>query len=91
MKSGCSIAAPILAGIAATVIQYVAYTSADDPNTQRLIRTRDGIQAVMREMGESANGEQRSVYVAPWKFFKRNTAQRIALVTNALAELQPSR
>jgi hypothetical protein len=89
--SGCSIATPILAGIVAIIIQYVDHVAAGDKDLQDRVRTRDGIQQVLRHMGDSEHGDQRYNYVAPWKFFQRNEEERMALIVNALAELQRSR
>ncbi|RSM17130.1 hypothetical protein CDV31_004023 [Fusarium ambrosium] len=87
-KSGCSVATPILAGIMATIIQYVGYVAASNDLLQNRVRTRDGIQQVMGHMADSVPGNPRYKYVAPWKFFQRTEEERIALIVNALAEMQ---
>ncbi len=89
-KSGCSVATPILAGIVATVIQYIGHVAAADTRLQERVRTRDGILQVMSHLADSAHGDQRFKYITPWKFFARDDDERIALVRNALAELQRS-
>lgn len=87
-KSGCSVATPILAGIMATIIQYVGYVAASNKRLQKRVRTRDGIQQVMGHMADSVPGNSCYKYVSPWKFFQRSDEERIALIVNALAELQ---
>ncbi len=87
IKSGCSFATPILAGLVATVIHYVEHKG--DMSLQRHMRTRDGILQVMDHMAYS--NDRGYKYLAPWKFFERSDEERIALIRNALAALQRTR
>jgi len=88
VKSGCSLATPILAGLVATVVQYVEHMG--DPSLQSRVRTRDGILQVMGHMAQSNNPTYK--YLAPWEFFfQRDDEERIALIRDALAALQRSR
>ncbi|KAB5536136.1 peptidase S8/S53 domain-containing protein [Coniochaeta sp. 2T2.1] len=86
-RSGCSLATPILAGLIATVVQYVEHMG--DDGLRHGVRTRDGILQVMNHMADSNDMSHK--YIAPWKFFKRNGEGRIALIRSALDELQPCR
>lgn len=86
--SGCSVATPILAGLVATVVQYVEHMG--DDGLRHGVRTRDGILQVMNYLAHSNDSGHK--YIAPWNFFfKRNDEGRIALIRHALDELQQSR
>ncbi|KAL8364562.1 hypothetical protein RB595_003717 [Gaeumannomyces hyphopodioides] len=86
-KSGCSLATPILAGLVATVVQYVEHMG--DDGLRRGVRTKDGILQVMNHMAHSNDLGHK--YIAPWKFFEKDDEGRIALIRHALDELQHSR
>ncbi|KAH0559857.1 hypothetical protein GP486_003622 [Trichoglossum hirsutum] len=68
--SGCSLATPILAGITALIVQYVSQNATTGVNVQRLIRTRNGILQVFRQI--AVNHAQNRSYVAPWFFFNKD-------------------
>ncbi|KAK5996023.1 hypothetical protein PT974_04446 [Cladobotryum mycophilum] len=69
-KSGCSIAAPIMAATAAAIIQ-LAQNDKIERRKQDLIRTRRGMMAVFSIMseGQSTNSDRR--YIAPWQLMDR--------------------
>lgn len=86
-KSGCSLATPILAGLVATVVQYVEHMGAD--RLKQGVRTRDGILQVMDRMAQITALGQNFKYIAPWRFFEKTDEGRLALIVNALDDLQP--
>lgn len=63
--SGCSVATPILAAIAAMIMQLLESESA---YIQSLIRTRRGMISVFYDMTKEQNRDVR--YVTPWALFK---------------------
>jgi hypothetical protein len=75
-KSGCSVATPIVAAIAAMIIWYVGNKKESFlglENVQEVIRTRRGILAVFSVMTEGQR--QSSIYhryLAPWQLFSES-------------------
>ncbi|KAF4984121.1 hypothetical protein FZEAL_614 [Fusarium zealandicum] len=86
-KSGCSIAAPILAAIALVIIAFV---DAQDNlvNMRRLIRTRRGMTAVFDAMAGKQNQQQDRVYLAPWQLYENNRNPRIIIEVGELGYLE---
>jgi len=74
VKSGCSVATPIMVAIAATVIWIVACEENTFSERARdVIRTRRGILSVFDVMTENQKGSNR--YLAPWQLFGYNVGQ----------------
>lgn len=85
--SGCSVATPILAGIAATIIQHVNSIGGADARTSMRLRTKEGVLQVLKHISEKeVSGHRR--YVAPWAFFGWSEEERRATIVHALAELE---
>lgn len=85
--SGCSVATPILAGLVATIIQYMEYRGKDidkDGNLRKGIRKREGIIQVMKLLTDRPHVER---YLTPLSFFEKPDHSRIALVRMALDAL----
>lgn len=85
--SGCSIATPILAGIVATIMQYVNYTVGLDAETRTRLQTKEGVLQVLEHISEKEDSGNRR-YVAPWIFFRWNEAERSAAIVYALSKLE---
>ncbi|KAE8441485.1 hypothetical protein EG329_004909 [Mollisiaceae sp. DMI_Dod_QoI] len=95
-KSGCSVATPIMAAIAALIIWYVSCESARFgglKNVEDLIRTRRGILSVFGVMTEEQ--KQPSIYhryLAPWQLFSDGDAtdvKKVSMISYALSKLPP--
>jgi subtilisin family serine protease len=87
-KSGCSLATPIMAGITALIMQYVAYKSTsfqDGEYIQKQIRTRRGVVQLFKEIAVN-KGNQR-YYVAPWDLFEREEENRLSIIRTAIGKL----
>lgn len=82
-RSGCSIATPILAGILATVMQYVYHLRR--PDLHEALRRKDFILQVMFDICDFERENRR--FVAPWLFFERDEKGRATLIENALHKL----
>ncbi|KAF9870213.1 ankyrin unc44 [Colletotrichum karsti] len=87
--SGCSVATPILAGLVATIIQFAESSCPTDERVLKAVRSKDGIQAIMCEMGAKTGiHDHRCRYVAPFEFFyNRSQNERVALIRHAVARL----
>lgn len=85
--SGCSVAAPILAGIMATIIQHVNSIGGGDARMSVRLRTKEGILQVLKHISEKEVSGQRR-YVAPWTFFEWSEEERRAMIVHALAKLE---
>lgn len=86
LMSGCSIATPMAAGIAALIMQCVA--SAPDrfgERYQRKIRSTRGISEVLYDM--SVDQGRNRFYVAPWKLFMNNGDPKLNSIGAALDRL----
>ena len=84
-KSGCSVATPIMAAIAAIVISYVGtYANNFPPGAHDVVRTRRGILSVFLEMTKGQGRTDRR-YLAPWFLFERGPP--LFLIGNALRNL----
>jgi hypothetical protein len=66
-KSGCSVATPIMAAIAATVIASVERESSFTQSERDAVRTRRGMLSVFRDMATFQNRAMERLYVAPWQ------------------------
>ncbi|OJI80122.1 hypothetical protein ASPTUDRAFT_47142 [Aspergillus tubingensis CBS 134.48] len=88
--SGCSAATPIMAGIAALLLQYVQHRlsdrSASSENIRKQIRTKRGMMQIFKAIAVS-RGNQRH-YVAPFEFFERDDEIRLAIIRVAIANLR---
>ena len=85
-KSGCSVATPILAGIAALIIQYANYITGRDLTMMTKLRSKEGISQVLYYTSEGDSDRCR--YVRPWEFFERKDEERIATIRHALATIE---
>lgn len=94
VKSGCSVATPIVASIAAMIIWFVSCRTAsfgNVVNVQELIRTRRGMLSVFSLMTQDQ--EQLRRYLAPWQLFKEGDTSGMGTVHtigHALLRLPPS-
>ncbi|RKK64379.1 hypothetical protein BFJ69_g16745 [Fusarium oxysporum] len=94
VKSGCSVATPIVASIAAMIIRFVICRMASFGNVvnfQELIRTRRGMLSVFTLMTQDQ--EQLRRYLAPWQLFKECDTSGMGTVHTigyALLRLPPS-
>ncbi|PYH63780.1 S8/S53 family peptidase [Aspergillus vadensis CBS 113365] len=88
--SGCSAATPIMAGIAALLLQYVQHRlsdrSASSENIRKQIRTKRGMMQIFKAIAVN-RGNQRH-YVAPFEFFERDDEIRLAIIRVAIANLR---
>ena len=78
VKSGCSVATPIVAAIASMIIWFVSCqkeTFVDNEDFQRLIRTRKGMLSVFRAMTEDQDPSTRR-YLATWQLFESDNLMR---------------
>ncbi|EEU40755.1 uncharacterized protein NECHADRAFT_99144 [Fusarium vanettenii 77-13-4] len=73
-KSGCSVATPILAAIAAMLISFVDSQESWDAE-RHAIRTRRGMTAVFNLMARDQNSFDR-LYVAPWQLYENRRQPR---------------
>jgi hypothetical protein len=93
VKSGCSVATPIVASIAAMIIWFVSFKKASFGNVtsvQELIRTRRGMLSVFSLMTQDQ--EQLRRYLAPWQLFKegdRTGMGTVHMIGYALMRLPP--
>lgn len=91
VKSGCSVATPIAAAIAAAIIQFTrckATCFIHLGNLQELIRTRRGMLSVFNVMTEDQ--EQARRYLAPWQLFEGddvNSMNTVHKIGHALSRL----
>lgn len=85
MKSGCSVATPIMVAIAAGLISFVEQET-HLIHHRNLIRTRRGMLSVFNHMADGQPERSRRVYLAPWQLFKNNQSPR-SLVEYALSLL----
>ncbi|KAF4447058.1 serine protease [Fusarium austroafricanum] len=81
--SGCSIATPILAAIAAVVISF-ADSQGDWSKEREDIRTRRGMTAVFNLMAEGQESPIGRHYLAPWQLYE-NRKQPRYLIGHALS------
>jgi hypothetical protein len=93
-KSGCSVATPIVAAIAAMIIWFVGSKKESFlglENVQEIIRTRRGILAVFSVMTEEQR--QSSIYhryLAPWQLFSESDMKDArTTISYALRKLPP--
>jgi hypothetical protein len=85
VKSGCSVATPIMVAIAATTIWFVTYQeNRFSEGARDVIRTRRGILSVFGVMTEDQPGTKR--YLAPWQLFGRG-AVKVSSIGHALDKL----
>jgi subtilisin family serine protease len=82
-KSGCSVAAPIVAATAALVMTFVE-REASLSEYRDLIRTRRGILSVFKAMATETKPSR--LYLAPWQLFENNRKPRV-LIENALTNI----
>lgn len=88
-KSGCSVATPIMAAIAATVIYFVARNDSIFPQEATdAIKTRRGILSVFNVMTMRSNRLDRR-YLAPWQLFGRDAQRKLSSIAYALDGLPP--
>jgi hypothetical protein len=82
-KSGCSVATPIVAAIAAMIISFV-----DRKTTVKeyrdTVRTRRGMLSVFRMMTDDPEASR--LYLAPWQLFENNR-KPWALIEHALSNI----
>ncbi|CAN9404123.1 unnamed protein product [Alternaria alternata] len=83
IKSGCSVATPIVAAIAATIIMFVDWDSSLQVYRSR-VRTRPGVQSVFREMTKDQLVLDRR-YLAPWQLCDNTSLHARERIKNALA------
>lgn len=94
VKSGCSVATPIVVSIAAMIIWFVSCRTASFGNVvdvQKLIRTRRGMLSVFSLITQDQEHLRR--YLAPWQLFKDGDASGVGAVHTigyALLRLPPS-
>jgi hypothetical protein len=81
IKSGCSVATPIMAAMAATIIRYVDRESVLHRYHDH-VRTSQGMLAIFRAMTEEQKSERR--YLAPWLLYQ-NGRDTTHLIGNALS------
>ncbi|KAH7153364.1 hypothetical protein EDB81DRAFT_791255 [Dactylonectria macrodidyma] len=95
VKSGCSVATPIVAAIASMIIWFVSCKSESFTNVEnihQLVRTRRGILSIFRVMTDGQDQEQRRRYLAPWQLFDDDDvsdAGKIHTIAHALSRLPP--
>lgn len=88
-KSGCSVATPIMAAIAATVILFVARNdSIFSQEAKDAIKTRRGILSVFNVMTVRSNRLDKR-YLAPWQLFGRDAQRKLSSIAYALDRLPP--
>lgn len=88
-KSGCSVATPIMAAIAAFVISYVGTSQHFDTRKKGVVRTRRGILSVFYEMTMPQHHARTDrLYLAPW--FLSDNGSPIDLLSRALSKVPQS-
>ncbi|CZR67281.1 uncharacterized protein PAC_17180 [Phialocephala subalpina] len=88
LKSGCSLATPIMAGITALIMEYFSYKEArfkESEYIQDHLRTQRGVIQLLKEI--SVNKGNQRWYVAPWSFFEQGEENRLAIVRTAIGKL----
>lgn len=94
VKSGCSVATPIMAAIAGAIIFYVSCkaTSFNIEDVRNLVRTQRGILSVFGVMTEIQGQTRR--YLAPWQLFEDGNMSDIRMIYtigHALSKLPRTR
>lgn len=88
VKSGCSVATPIVVAIAATIIQFVSFNKTDfDADDAARIREQAGMLSVFELMTakqEKINYHRR--YLSPWQLF--DGVDPVVCIKFALSQLQ---
>jgi hypothetical protein len=88
--SGCSVATPVMAAIAAAVITFV--DRVDHGNAPQRhkdsVRTQEGILSIFRWMTENQKARDRR-YLAPWQLYKYGDGDPHTLISWALSNLRP--
>ncbi|KAJ4310138.1 hypothetical protein N0V84_011131 [Fusarium piperis] len=88
VKSGTSFATPIAAGIAATVLDLAARTSAIDKWTRDNLKRFDGMEKMLRLMSTpKGNVNDRMCYMAPWQHWESGWEREEALRTRVWNEI----
>ncbi|KAL1617277.1 hypothetical protein SLS56_011048 [Neofusicoccum ribis] len=86
LLSGCSVATPIAAGIAAMIMQCAASRPDQfSERDQRRIRTRRGITEIFYDISVERGNER--FYVAPWKLFMNSGELRVKPIGAAIERL----
>lgn len=86
--SGCSIAAPVAAGIAALILQHTASCPELNGEKQRLIKSRRGVVQVFKAVAEDqGNGRY---YIAPWHFFTEKQEEWLSVLLYVARDFLPS-
>jgi hypothetical protein len=88
IKSGCSLATPIMAGITALIMEYFAYKAGRFNKSEDIlkqIRTQRGVIQLFKEIAIK-KGNQR-FYVAPWDLFEKSEENRLSIAITALGKL----
>ena len=83
VKSGCSVATPILAAIAAVIIAFVDRDAEFDEWNRDTVRTRRGMRSVLQFMANDQNSKSERLYIAPWFLFEYSARPR-TLISYAL-------
>lgn len=85
LSSGCSIATPIAAGIAAMIIQCVSSTPAFNANDRRRVRTRRAILEVFYEMSVEKATNRR--YINPRNLLDKERQPNLAMIQHVLQRI----
>ena len=73
---GTSFASPIVAGVAALVLEFARQPPINgDESVVACLRRRRGMRLVLLEMAITADALQRFRFVAPWKLFHDETGR----------------
>ncbi|EFW99908.1 ankyrin unc44 [Grosmannia clavigera kw1407] len=84
-SNGCSVATPIMAGMVAMVMQWIAEKSADKRALQ-LLRTPDGVHVFLKKAASVDKGNNRR-YVHVWDLFANGGENCVKKVESAMSEL----
>ncbi|KAF3910665.1 Ankyrin-1 [Orbilia brochopaga] len=83
-SSGCSVATPIMAGMIALIMQWVAYKGADE-DTQRKLRSTAGVRELFKRMAVP-RGDNR-FYVHLWDIFANEGKYCVTRVEAAMLDV----
>lgn len=88
VRSGCSLATPILAGISATIVQYAWCNSSESDRTgiHTRICSSNGIRQILKDIAIDKGNKR--YYIAPFEFFKKNE-DPMSSIRAALGKLPP--
>jgi hypothetical protein len=89
VKSGTSFATPIIAGFAATLLEYAGQGLIKPGRELTHLRSREGMEAVLKLMAANRTNPETGYYdLQPWEFFQKPRVYTEATIIEALKASQ---